>query len=214
MPPHPQRQAAFAVCYFSAYVGYLFLYQEHELLHWLSLVLIPLMALSIIGKYPSRRVLLESVGVGGGRATRGMTWVIVLGVAFQVLQLLNSRQRRELVGILREPLGFLLPLGALVLLIGTVATTEEVFFRGILQSRLSNWIRNEPVALVLATIAFALYHLPYAYLNPAWPSAGNFSMRFRPQPRTACRRASRWDSCIGAVVAICWRPFCCTHSST
>ncbi len=29
-------------------------------------------------------------------------------------------------------------------------------------------------AVVLASLAFGVYHLPYAYLNPNWPSAGDW----------------------------------------
>jgi membrane protease YdiL (CAAX protease family) len=60
-----------------------------------------------------------------------------------------------------------------VLLLGTVATTEEVFFRGIMQTRLAARWRGPFRALLLTTAAFTLYHVPYAYLNPSWPSAGD-----------------------------------------
>ena len=62
----------------------------------------------------------------------------------------------------------------------TVATTEEVFFRGILQRRFSDAtglgeMRAQAWGIGLATLAFILYHVPYAYLNPHWPSAGNLT---------------------------------------
>lgn len=167
-------QAAFVGGYFILLLGYLFWYQEPELLHWVTLVILPLVGLYVIGRYPSRRMLLESVGLGNGRATRGAMWVAVFGLAFSALQFLNTQQRAEFVSLLREPFGFLLPIGALVLLLGTAATTEEVFFRGVLQSRLADLLRNEPATLLIAAGAFTLYHLPYAYLKPSWPSAGDF----------------------------------------
>jgi membrane protease YdiL (CAAX protease family) len=176
-PPRASRpwQAIFVTCYFCLYLGYLFLHPEGELLHWLSLVLLPLVGLAVIGRYASPRTLVQSIGLAPARPTRGLAWVVTLGAGFQVLQLLNTRQRVEFLALLHEPVGFLLPVGALVLLLGTVATTEEIFFRGILQSRFADQLRSEPAALLLAGVAFVAYHVPFAYLNPAWPSAGDIS---------------------------------------
>lgn len=101
--------------------------------------------------------------------------MLLLGVAFQSLQLVNRSQRTEFVALLRAPCGALVPIAAYLLLLGTVATTEEVFFRGILQRRWATLLNNEAGGLGAATIAFLLYHVPYAYLNPSWPSAGHFA---------------------------------------
>jgi membrane protease YdiL (CAAX protease family) len=166
------RETALAVAYFAAYLAYLFLHQEGELLHWITLVLVPLGGLALVGRYPSARTLLASIGLDAAAATRGLPLALLLGIAFQGLQALNGRQRAELIEALGAPFGFLLPVAAFLLLVGTVATTEEVFFRGILQRRLAALL-NEPAALGLATLAFVLYHVPYAYLNPSWPSAGD-----------------------------------------
>jgi membrane protease YdiL (CAAX protease family) len=166
-------QARFAGAYFVVLLGYLFLHQEGEWLHWVSLVAVPLVGLAIVARQRSIRALTRSIGLTG--STRGIGWVAVLGGAFQVLQLLNDRQRAELSDALGSPLGFLLPVAAFLLLIATAATTEEVFFRGILQTRLADRLNSEPLGLALAAAAFALYHLPYAYLHPSWPSFGRFS---------------------------------------
>lgn len=174
IPPYStQLQAVFAICYFGLYLGYLCLYPEGEALHWLTLVVAPLGGLALIGRYPSPWALLRSIGLDRANLTRGFSWVVGFGIGFQALQALNTRQRDEFLGLLSQPFGFLLPLAALALLLGTAATTEEVFFRGILQSRLADQVRSEPVALVLATFAFVLFHVPYAYLRPSWPSVGN-----------------------------------------
>ncbi len=34
--------------------------------------------------------------------------------------------------------------------------------------------RSPWVAVLIVTVAFGLYHVPYAYLNPNWPTAGDF----------------------------------------
>jgi membrane protease YdiL (CAAX protease family) len=172
-------ETALAVLYFAAYLGYLFVHQEGELLHWLTLVLVPLAGIALVGRYPSAGALVGSIGLDAVTAARGLPLAALLGIAFQGLQLLNARQRADLMEALEAPFGFVLPLVAFALLVGTVATTEEVFFRGILQRRLAETLRSESAALGLATVAFALYHVPYAYLKPSWPSAGDAAAALR-----------------------------------
>jgi membrane protease YdiL (CAAX protease family) len=55
----------------------------------------------------------------------------------------------------------------------TAGFTEEFFFRGFLQTRFQNAFKSNMISIVLTSLAFGLYHLPYAYLNPRWPSCGN-----------------------------------------
>lgn len=59
-----------------------------------------------------------------------------------------------------------LPL-VIVLLALTAGFTEELFFRGLLQTRLASWLRSEPLGLLIAATLFGLYHLPYVYLTAA-----------------------------------------------
>lgn len=197
--PHPvDREAAFISIYFVVYLGYLFLYQEGELLHWVSLVLLPLSALPLLGFYRSLASVLDSIGLSGARARRGLPVVLLLGVAVQGVQLLNTRQRDDVLQILREPYGFLMPIAAFALLLCTVAATEEIFFRGLLQTRLANRLRSDAAGWVLASLAFTVYHLPYAYLNPAWPSAGHLGQ--------AIQMAAANGLLAGAVIgAVFWR---------
>ena len=169
-----RAELVFAGCYIAVYLGYLFLHPEGEFLHWVSLVLLPLSGLYVIGRYGSIRYLLRSIGIERTRFASGLWWVVVLGAGFQLLQVLNKRQYAELVDVLHAPLGFLMPLLAFNLLVGTVATTEEIFFRGILQARIANGVRSELAGIIISTLAFIAYHVPYAYLNPSWSSAGDF----------------------------------------
>ena len=67
----------------------------------------------------------------------------------------------------------MLPLSFMLMLL-TAGFTEEYFFRGFLLGRLLPIFRPAWPAVLLSAAAFALYHLPYAYLNPNWPSAGDF----------------------------------------
>jgi membrane protease YdiL (CAAX protease family) len=62
---------------------------------------------------------------------------------------------------------------AFVLLVGTAAMTEEVLFRGILQTRLTALFRSSLLGLIAAAFLFGLFHFPYALLDPGWPSMGD-----------------------------------------
>jgi protein-S-isoprenylcysteine O-methyltransferase Ste14/membrane protease YdiL (CAAX protease family) len=197
--PHPvDREAAFISIYFAAYLAYLFLYLEGELLQWVTLVALPLGVLPFLGFYRSLGGVLDSVGLSGARSRRGLPIVLLLGVAVQGVQLLNTHQREDLLQVLRQPNGFLMPLAAFALLLCTVATTEEIFFRGLLQTRLANRLHSDAAGWVVATLAFTAYHLPYAYLNPNWPSAGHLG--------AAIQLAVANGLLTGAVIgAVYWR---------
>lgn len=165
--------------YFSAYLAYLFIHQESELQHWASLVLIPLTGLWLLRGRPSFSEMLGSVGLRRGRLMRGLKWPILLGLAIQVVQLMNGANRAALADILSSNWGWLAPIVALPLLMVTVGPTEEVFFRGIVQRRFSDVLGSDWSGIAVATVAFILYHVPYAYLNPNWPSAGDLGHAFQ-----------------------------------
>ncbi|HSG49758.1 MAG TPA: CPBP family intramembrane glutamic endopeptidase [Longimicrobiales bacterium] len=177
-PARARREATFAGVYFALLLAYLFFHPESELEHWLSLVLIPLAGLWFVRGRPGLGALLASLGLERGRLLKGLGWPIALGLVLQGVQFLNPGNRAAVAEILVRPYGWIFPLVALPLLMVTVGPTEEVFFRGILQRRFSDaapgggW-RADAWGIGLATVAFVLYHVPYAYLNPHWPSAGN-----------------------------------------
>jgi len=179
-PPTSRRvEGAAAVAYFAAYLGYLWLHPESERAHWVTLVVLPLAGLAAFRGLRSPRALLATIGLSPAGLHRGWRLVLPLALGFQALQLLNRPQRAALGEVCGTPLGLLLPLGAVVLLLGTAATTEEVFFRGIFQSRLADAFRSDWLGFVAATLAFALYHVPYAYLVSTWPSAGDLGAALR-----------------------------------
>jgi membrane protease YdiL (CAAX protease family) len=184
IPARRRREAIFAGAYFAALLVYLFFHPESELEHWLSLVLIPLVGLWLVRGRSGLGALVASLGLERGRLLRGLAWPVGLGLLIQGVQFLNASNRVAVAEVLARPYGWVFPLVALPLLMMTVGPTEEVFFRGILQRRFTDastaegW-RADAWGIALATLAFILYHVPYAYLNPHWPSAGNLLHAFQ-----------------------------------
>jgi membrane protease YdiL (CAAX protease family) len=172
-----RRQASFAIAYFAVYFVYLLIHQESELEHWLSLVIVPVAGLWWF--YARRRTgrglraTLASIGLSPSHASRGLGAALIVGLAVQGVQLMNGRQRGALFELFASgDVVWLAPL-AFVLLVGTAATTEEVLFRGILQTRLTALFRSSLLGLIAAAFLFGLFHFPYALLDPGWPSMGD-----------------------------------------
>jgi membrane protease YdiL (CAAX protease family) len=179
--PTPNRvgcEAIFAGAYFAVLVVSLFVHPESELQHWLSLVLLPLAGLWIVRGRRGISDLLASLGLERSRLLKGLAWPIGLGLVIQAVQFLNAGNGAAVAEVLMRPYGWVFPLVALPFLMVTVGSTEEVFFRGILQRRFTDaanaerW-RAHAWGIGLATLAFVIYDVPYAYLNPHWPSTGN-----------------------------------------
>jgi membrane protease YdiL (CAAX protease family) len=164
--------------YALVYIGYLFLRQEGEVTHWLTLVALPFLGLWWI-RYRCRTrrsfcATLGSVGLMRSRFLRGLGTAVTVGLLVQLVPLVNRHHRAALGELLSSgQILYLLPL-ALVLLLVTVACTEEFFFRGVLQTRLAALCRSSLRGVVITSVLFAFYHLPYAYLDPDWPSVGNW----------------------------------------
>lgn len=53
------------------------------------------------------------------------------------------------------------------------AIHEEFFFRAVLQTRVAAWLKSDVSGLAVATILFALYHLPFQYYGGS--SEGSFT---------------------------------------
>lgn len=166
-----------APAYFAVYLAYLFLRPESEALHWISMVLIPVtlsvaMALPGAGGRLGRG--LHALGLRWGNLRRGLGWAIPLGLLLGALQLILSRRGDEIRQYLADgSIVWLLPL-VFVLMLATAGFTEELFFRGFLQTRLEALTGSRIAGLLLASLCFGVYHLPYAYLNPHWHSAGDW----------------------------------------
>jgi membrane protease YdiL (CAAX protease family) len=181
--PKPTPDLAWiAPAYFVLYLAYLFWRQESELGHWLSLVALPFLIVLLAALRlrrsqgspgPGRRAL-GSLGLVGGRRRRGLFLALALAVAVGVYQVFHSRFGGEILEIIRSgEVLWRLPL-AFLLMAMTAGFTEEFFFRGFLQTRLEVLTRSRIAGLLLASFSFAVYHIPYAYFNPNWPSAGDW----------------------------------------
>ena len=167
-----------APLYFLVYWVWLFLTLEGELGHWATMVLIPLL---LVGAFQSGSIrqrlgaTLRSMGLRPDRATRGLALTAGLGLAVCIFQVGFSRNGDEMVALLRSARALVaVPMALLFLLVFT-AVTEETLFRGYLQTRLERLTGSRVWGLLSASVLFGVYHVPYAYLNPNWPSAGNWS---------------------------------------
>jgi membrane protease YdiL (CAAX protease family) len=176
--PLPDSAAAMlaAPAYFCVYLAYLFWHRESETGHWLSLVLLPMLLVWGLHRASggSMREALASLGLGKVRWTRGLVTALLLGVVLGMFQVFASRSGETAMEAFRTGrAAWLLPVAFLLMLL-TAGFTEELFFRGFLQTRLEGLLRSRVGGLVVASFCFGVYHLPYAYFNPRWPSAGHW----------------------------------------
>ena len=171
-----QRESWAALAYFTLYMAYLFAAPESELLHWLSMVAIPLVIVTALR--PGNRSLpttLACFGLRRGNLGKGVGWALLLGTAFGVIQIFLSANSAETQEAIRTGRAFyLLPLGFVSMML-FAGFTEEFFFRGFLQTRVEALVRSKWLAVLIVALLFGVYHLPYAYFNPNWPSAGDWS---------------------------------------
>ena len=172
------REAIFAVVYYIFYLGYLLINPETEWLHWITLVGLPLLFLFLYYRKKRKhsfRFTLASCGLQKHNLSSGVWWATILGLLLSFMQLFMANRDDEFLELICSgKVLILLPL-AFLLLIFTAGFTEEFFFRGVLLTRLTNWIGSKFWSIVISAVLFGLYHLPYAYLNPNWPSYGDFS---------------------------------------
>lgn len=173
-----RRELLFMSLYFGAYLATLFLTREGEWAHWLSLVLIPLTTLWWLRRRQGLKLDLASVGLQKGRARMGIILALAAGGALSLLQLAGRQGEAIRAYFLSGQALYLLPL-SFFLMLATAASTEEFFFRGVLQTRLTRVLRSPVLGILAASLLFGLFHLPYAYLNPAWPSAGVWAEAWR-----------------------------------
>jgi membrane protease YdiL (CAAX protease family) len=178
-----RRECMAAILYFAAYLVFSFVSPGSELRHYLTLVALPL-AVVVLVRRPgsegrSRPDILASFGLRRGNLRTGLWWALIIGLALGVFQLTQRRAGPELWELIRTGKAlYLFPLAALFGLL-TAGFTEEFFFRGFLQTRIEKLSGQPWLAVLLAALAFGLYHVPYAYLNPNWPTAGDFGAAFR-----------------------------------
>ncbi len=174
-----RREAVAALAYFCVYLVSLFLSLESELAHWLTLVAIPIViALTFGGRRPAAE-LLATFGIRREGWSRGLGWALLLGGAITVLQVTLFGHRAEILALVKSGRALWLYPLTLLLMFAMAGFTEEFFFRGFLQTRVEVLSGSAAAAVAVVTVLFSLYHLPYAYLNPMWPSAGDWGLAWK-----------------------------------
>jgi len=182
-----------APAYFGLYLSYLFWHQEGEIFHWVTLVLLPLGLVLLLnrGRRDPFSSALASLGLRRGNLRTGLGVTLLLGAAVGAVQVFLSRSGPAFLEAVADGSAlWRLPL-AFVLLLFLTGLTEEFFFRGFLQTRVEALVRSKLWGLVVTTFLFGLYHLPYAYFNPMWPSAGDWG---------AALGAALGDGMLGGLV--------------
>jgi membrane protease YdiL (CAAX protease family) len=173
-----RREAWLALGYLVVYLAYLTATRESELLHWVTLVGLPLLLVRFLRPLEARSVtaILASFGVRRGNLWRGVGWAALAALAIGVFQGMGgSSHAQEIRDVVRSGrVVWALPVAFLAMLL-TAGFTEEFFFRGFLQTRLTALSRSRLVGLVGSALLFGVYHVPYAYLNPNWPTHGDLA---------------------------------------
>lgn len=145
---------------------------------WMWFVILPFLGIWLAGKsHRSFKDTLLSIGL----RRQGIEKALLLGLlAFMVMfpaviVSLPATQADKLQDLLNYPmkLAVMITVG-FVLMLATAGFTEEVFFRGILQARLSRWFGSDIRGCLLTAILFGIYHLPYAFFDVSWPTYGNW----------------------------------------
>jgi membrane protease YdiL (CAAX protease family) len=150
IPRLPTRRESWgAPVYFAVYLTYLFLAPESELLHWLSLVIIPLLIVVVVNEPEARApsIVLASFGLRFGNLNRGVGWAILLGLIFSVFQIFLTSKSAEIQElILSGKALYLYPITFLLMMM-MAGFTEEFFFRGFLQTRVEALVRSKWMAV-------------------------------------------------------------------
>jgi membrane protease YdiL (CAAX protease family) len=172
----PPRETAWMLGYFAVYMAYhSTIAGESDKWHWFGLVAMPLALLFALRRLAQPTTsfadILRSVGLRRENLKTGLGWAIGLGLGISLLQSLGRVE--ELWEMVKTGKAFYMFPLVLALLFFTAGFTEEIFFRGILQTRLEKFLG--PIGAILTvSVLFSIYHIPYTYLNPNWPSAGNW----------------------------------------
>ena len=177
------RESLTALAYFALYLAFSFWSPGSEMRNYLTLVAVPLLLVVFlrrgdpINRSPSP--VLASLGLRRGNPRTGVAVALILGLLLGLFQLTQRSATAELWEMIRTGRAlYMFPLAASFGLL-TAGFTEEFFFRGFLQTRVERLTGSAWIAVLVVTVAFGLYHVPFAYLNPNWPTAGDFPAALR-----------------------------------
>jgi membrane protease YdiL (CAAX protease family) len=181
--PHPGREYGAALGWYAAFMLLSVLIKGGGLLanefgKWLWFIILPVFVLWLVqGRGRGFKALLSSVvpvrpGLGKALLLGLLAYVVMIPI---IPFILPAEQLDKLGEIFNDPgkAALMVPLCLLLSLL-TAALTEEIFFRGILQTRLAALIRSDLRACLITAFLFGIYHLPYAYFSTGWPPHGDF----------------------------------------
>jgi len=140
------------------------------------MVLVPLLLIFLTLPRGRRTIgaALASVGLRRANLRRGIGWAILAGALITVFQVFLGARADAIQELFRSGRAvWLLPL-TFVLMLVMAGFTEEFLFRGFIQTRLETLFRSRWAAVIVTALLFGVYHLPYAYFNPSWPSHGDW----------------------------------------
>jgi membrane protease YdiL (CAAX protease family) len=172
------RVALIAVGYMAAFYVYNWLALENDRVHWLSFVFVPVLLLWLLHRGRSGRPWRAALGHLGLEPSRLGSGVLVgagSGLVAGAVLLGLGRSGSQFAGMVRDGRVWVYLPAAFVLLLVTAGFTEEVMFRGFLQTAIERWTRRKWVAIVFAATLFGFYHLPYRLLLPDSEVRGNWS---------------------------------------
>jgi membrane protease YdiL (CAAX protease family) len=154
-----RREAWWALGYVAVYLAYLTVALESEL------VVLPMVLVRFLRPPRTRGVasILVSFGLQRGNLWRGVGWAALATLAIGVFQGMGgSSHAEEIRDVVRSGrVLWALPVAFLAMLL-TAGFTEEFFFRGFLQTRLTALSGSRLVGLVASALLFGMYHMPYA----------------------------------------------------
>ena len=171
------------IAYTLIYIGSLFFRLENEAEHWPTMVLIPLAILLLVQRQSTLKTtaiaLIRTLGLSLDGLRKGFLVGAAVGIPMSVFQLYYSERSDSIFAILGSSKVFIVLPMTFVLMLFTAGFTEEFLFRGVLQNAIGRLVKSNILTVLMSSLVFGLYHLPYAYLHPNWPSHGDLAWAFR-----------------------------------
>ena len=137
----------------------------NEFTNWIWIVIIPI----IIVKFTNKTTIKETLSVIGlcGSAIKQpwkiKTLCLCLITAPLLIWAAHGRFDITFATVVERPTTLLFFPVMFILMMLTAGTTEEVFFRGIIQRNMYNATKSQVIAVLVSALLFALFHLPWAY---------------------------------------------------
>lgn len=167
------NETIFVVLYILAYSAVLILFTRYqtEPTHWVTLVAMPIGLLFWLQNGSADAWSLSktftSIGLRSDNLTSGLVPGVAVGLAMSVATVAVSGRREAVLAIFRSGRFAVLLPAALIATLLTAGTTEEIFFRGIVQPRLGLALGSETAAILVTAAIFGAYHVPFAYFLDA-----------------------------------------------